>query len=126
MSGAHYNRPPPRSNNFIDQNHRRIIRAKYVFLEKRSYWISLLFWKLIPGLVITLKWPNGVCLVKYYDDVYKEEQSADPNDHYRPYLEEQVGKQFRTWDWKLDGDNILLKLRFDKKDVATMIGLKWS
>lgn len=41
---------------------------------------------------ITLKWPN--CLVEGTGT-----HSTDPNDHWRPWLEANVGEQHHEWDW---------------------------
>ena len=38
----------------------------------------------MPSVTINVKWPV-------------DEVSADPNDHYRPWLQEHVGRQ--GWDW---------------------------
>jgi len=85
-----------------------------------------LWWKACPGTIITTKWPvgriyslNGLC--------YKD--STDPNDHYRPELEEHVGKQGIDWDWQVGpyADNsLLIKIRSGKTKWATYFAVKWS
>lgn len=94
--------------------------------------LSTLWWKYIPGTVIEVKWPVG-WVILYWDDVSTE--SADPNDHYRPYLEKYVGRQH--WDWRLGNavadnkagtkgyDTLRIKFRKGKEDYAIIAKLKW-
>lgn len=75
------------------------------------------WWLLVPGTVIKVQWPR--------------EYPCDPNYSYRPWLEENIGKQTVAWDWKLlDNDvsnNLLsIKIRLDKHNMATLVKLKWS
>ena len=93
----------------------------------------------MPGTIIKVKWPNGKVLVgpnsREFDGTVNEipqyVQSADPNDHYRPWMEQHVGRQGWDWDWSmLDSDitnNCLsIKFRRGKEKYATMALLKWS
>jgi hypothetical protein len=57
--------------------------------------------------------------------------SADPNDHYRPWLEEHVGKQGWDWNWGLYGNNAAenkLRIKFRKKHapMAMLAMLLWA
>lgn len=82
------------------------------------------WWKLMPGYCITVKWPVG--MVEFTDY-----ESPDPNDHYRPWLEENVGKQGWDWDWEMTNNDITtnsltIKFRLGKKSYAMMAALKWT
>lgn len=79
--------------------------------EKITYYI---WWKFLPGTNIDIDWPAGyVGGVGIY--------SADPNEHFRPWLEKNVGRQYLDWDWKMGAtnDKITIKFRIGKKAMAT-------
>jgi hypothetical protein len=55
--------------------------------------------------------------------------SSDPNDHYRKWLEKNVGKQGWDWNWnigKLDNNSILIKVRSKFNEQAVIMALMWS
>lgn len=97
-----------------------------------------LWWWLVPGICIKVRWPKGTIVVgsgdsRWYDvgASWVEIESADPNDHYRPWMEQHVGRQKWDWDWGFVGndvnDNCLtIKIRRKHKKYMSMIGLKWS
>ena len=100
--------------------------------------LSTLWWKYVPGTVIEVKWPVGwVILNKNPDGSIVSALSADPNDHYRPDLRENVGRQGWDWDWKIGRvvadndtgtvghDTLLIKIRKGKDEYATIAKLKW-
>lgn len=99
----------------------------------------LLWWKLVPGVEFHVKWPMGeVKSMKPKIDIKNNNIlvkplsiSADPNDHYRPWLEECVGRQGWDWDWKLSNNDVsknrlTLKIRKDKKELATVAKMLWD
>ena len=104
------------------------VRVSFEMREKSSQFTSQLWWKFMPGIEVVLLWPDGKVKIRNEDCVL----SADPNDHYRPWLEENVGKQGWDWDWKVHGDytagssQLLLKIRRSKAQFATMAALKWK
>lgn len=98
---------------------------------------EMLWWKFMPGKTISLKWPNG--WVVLHDDGSGGQvstESADPNDHYRPWLEKNVGKQGWDWQWRhrttipddgsIHTDWVVIKFRKSKEKWATMAAMKWS
>jgi hypothetical protein len=93
-----------------------------------------LWWRFMPGVVINLKWPEGKVVVTskdpgWYDCGAEKVEiwSADPNNHYRPYLEEHIGKQKWDWDWGVTGAaTITLKIRRKHEKYATMMLLRWG
>jgi hypothetical protein len=63
--------------------------------------------------------------------MYELVHSADPNDHYRPYLEKHVGKQGVDWNWGMANrdatDNRLtIKVRQKHQKYATILSLMWN
>lgn len=76
------------------------------------------WWRLMPGTVVKVQWPVGG-------------YSADPNDHYRAWMEENVGRQCWDWDWDLRDDDCLtnrlsIKFRKGKESQAIDAVLRWS
>ena len=49
-----------------------------------------IWWKFMPGTTITVKWPRTEWIVLHDDG---STLTCDPNHHYRPWLEKNVGKQ---------------------------------
>ena len=69
-------------------------------------------------IVIVVRWPRSP-------------ESSDPNDHYRPWMEDHVGKQGVDWDWGLINDDVAnnnLSIRFNVGDEAQAMQAKlmWS
>ena len=99
-----------------------------------------LWWRFMPGVVINVKWPVGQVKVdpalrhgiwSGYGPEVEYVESADPNDHYRPWMEEHVGKQGRDWNWGLSGNDasknrLTIKIRRKHAKCATIAALKWS
>ena len=93
----------------------------------------------MPGATISVAWPRdeieideshpswnwtiGPCRYKVF--------SADPNEHYRPYLEKHVGRQKWDWDWGMAGtdgedDRLTIKIRRKHAEYATILALRWA
>lgn len=104
--------------------------------------VKNLWWKYMPGIVVTVKWPRGWTEP---DKLGVQTESTDPNDHYRPWLEATVGRQGWDWDWKIGpvtrieffnsndaydfeslGDKLEIKFRKGKEKYATMFALRWK
>ena len=103
------------------------------------------WWWLVDYIEIDVKWPSGEIVVDHNDPrwadlggaVWIGFESADPNDHYRPFLEEWIGRQGWDWDWDLKwrGRNIetmevdgYLTIRMRQKYAiyASHIALMWG
>ena len=103
-------------------------------------WLNKLWWRLMPGTTIKVAWPVGPIQVDFETVEYSWatnsysapiSESADPNDHYRPYMEHHVGKQGWDWDWCLMNNDITenrltIKLRKGREKYATILQLKWG
>lgn len=111
--------------------------SKYEIRKRTLDVFSTLWWKYIPGNIITVKWPVGTIRVPNGDNTGMMTVSADPNDHYRPWLEKNVGKQGWDWDWRIGPvaadngtgirgyDTLLIKFRRKHTETAMMAKLMW-
>ena len=99
-----------------------------------------LWWRFMPGVIINVKWPAGNIVVDHYDPRWCDIGgavwvdlgfSADPNEHYRPWMEEHIGRQKWDWDWGMaDRDatdnRLTIKIRQKHYDNAIIAKLMWS
>ena len=91
-----------------------------------------LWWRFMPGVVINVKWPKGwVVLHEAPDGSCVSTESADPNDHYRPWMEQHVGRQGWDWNWGMSGNDasknrLTIKIRQKHAKCATIAALRWS
>jgi len=101
--------------------------------------VQKLWWWLVPGVIINVKWPKGPLVVDHNDPrwvdlggaVWVSIDSADPNDHYRPWMEQHVGRQGWDWNWGMaDRDatdnRLTIKIRRKYQDCAIIAKLMWS
>ena len=103
-------------------------------------WVNKLWWRFMPGTTIKVVWPVGEVIVDHNHPRWQDMggaawvnlgESADPNDHYRPEIEKNVGKQGWDWDWCLTENDInknrlTIKFRKGKERWASYFALKWS
>ncbi len=121
---------------------------KGLFIWRRNYYMPCglnikdkLWWRFMPGVVINVAWPKGMIVAgpgpedpRWCDlggAAYVTFESADPNDHYRPWLEQHVGRQGWDWNWGMGGmdatDNRLtIKIRQKYAEYATIAALRWA
>lgn len=91
-----------------------------------------LWWRFVPGTIINVRWPVGwVVLHENPDGSAVSANSADPNDHYRPWMEANIGKQGWDWNWGMaDRDatdnRLTIKIRRQHEKYATIIAMRWS
>ena len=69
-------------------------------------------------ITIVVQWPTAAPI-------------ADPNEHYRPWIEANVGRQSVDWDWGLinnDARDNTLSIWFDKRHemLAMTAKLMWA
>lgn len=112
-------------------------------MHKRIGIKQAIWWKLVPGVEVRLPWPSGwVVLHEDADGGKVSVDSADPNDHYRPWLEKNIGRQGWDWEWKhiitdtmvtpgyenetQARDQVLIKIRNKHKEAAVLLKLKYS
>jgi hypothetical protein len=107
----------------------------WVKFGKFIEWKEWFYWTIVPGTSIGVIWPNGP--ISLGCDPDGEEvivDSADPNDHYRPWLEEHVGRQGIDWEWRMgtfgfwtdEIDTLDIKFRVGKTKYATIAALMWG
>ena len=102
--------------------------------------LNRLWWKYMPGVTVKVRWPAGEIVVNHEDPRWVDLGgavwvnlgfSADPNDHYRWFLEKYVGQQGWDWDWDLKDRDVtenLLTIRFRRRHQhwASVVALKWA
>lgn len=109
----------------------------YLVFIRDTNLIKRIWWKLFFGKKIIVVWPVGHvevgpnsrswngCIGDLRQIVY----SSDPNEHYRPWLEANVGRQGWDWDWSLDfslDNTLIIKFRKGKEEWATQASLMWN
>jgi hypothetical protein len=86
---------------------------------------QMVYWRFNTGAIVDVKWPGPS--VTYGSFTFG---TNDPNEHYRPWLEENVGKQGRDWDWTnwsgTENFEIRIVVSKRKASLAPMIALMWS
>ena len=115
-----------------------------IITDELKKWRDKIYWRLVDYVEIDVNWPTGVLAVnhdhpRWYDvgAVWVEIESADPNDHYRPFLEQWIGRQGWDWDWRLawHGRNIetqesqgylTIRMRRKHEIYASHIAMMWS
>lgn len=114
--------------------------AKWEIHNRAGNLYDAAWWRWMPGVTISVKWPVGKVFVVDNSDSrwdwtlgasHQLFESADPNDHYRPFLEENVGKQRWDWNWALRDNNVAenrltIKVRTKHAQWATIVGLQWA
>ena len=88
-----------------------------------------------------MRWPSGTIVAgpgpedPRWADLggasYIAFESADPNDHYRPWLEKNVGRQGRDWDWYMGNTDVVdnrltIRIRKSKGTWASVAALTWA
>ena len=101
--------------------------------------IHQLWWRFVPGVIINVRWPVGNITVDDTDprwdwslgSTLQEGFSADPNDHYRPWMEKHIGKQGWDWNWGLASNDaaenrLTIKIRQKHAKYATIAAMRWT
>jgi len=128
--------PDPGKNNYTTQpvyphDHLKEL-LQWDMLVKPKRLIESAWWRWMPGVTFTVKWPVGWVVLNEMPDGSKTSAfSADPNAHYRPWMEKNVGRQGWDWQWGLRDDNaaenrLTIKIRSKHAKWATMATLQWS
>jgi hypothetical protein len=120
-----------------------IIMAKQEIVKRTADPLRNLWWRFMPGAKITVAWPTGWTVPEPAPGGgFNSTKSADPNDHFRPWLEANVGRQGWDWDWRMGpttgamggvgkptiftGDYLVIKFRRGREKYATMFTLIWQ
>ena len=114
---------------------RKVGRIQWEIYSKPRWitkWYHKVWWSVVPGVEIKVKWPVGWTEpIPSAGGGFIQTESSDPNDHYRPWMERNVGRQTWDWDWELrdndiNNNTLTIKFRRSKSQWATMAALKWS
>jgi len=117
-----------------------------LYFWRQNHWLPCglnirdkLWWRFVPGVVINVRWPAGNIVVDENDPRWdwtmgaslQEGFSADPNDHYRPWMEQHVGRQGRDWNWGMTNmdateNRLTIKIRQKYAKYATIAAIQWS
>ena len=97
---------------------------------------SRIWWYFNTGTTIVVKWPETQIIsvgrdhIEWYDvgTSKVEIHTNDPNDCYRPWMEEHVGVQGKDWEWSGYGilGTVRIVFRKGKEEQATMAAVKWG
>jgi hypothetical protein len=122
------------------------INGLYFWRGRHSHWmpcgldiVEKLWWRFMPGVVINVAWPRGQIKVgpahregwSGIGPEFEYVDSADPNDHYRPWLEKHVGNQGWDWNWGMGGmdateNRLTIKIKQRHQEHAIIAKLMWS
>lgn len=81
-----------------------------MILHADKTWRKVL-WTIVPTVSVTLPWPHD-----------------DPNNLWRPWLEEHIGMQGWSWDWRISQNcyDVEILVRRNKAKYLTAFLLRWS
>ena len=100
--------------------------------------LEKIWWYFVPWVEVRVQWPSGYIAVgskdsRWYDVGARlvEVHSADPNDFYRPFMEEWIGRQGWDWSWYMGNtdarDNRLtIRLRKKHEIFASHLVIMWN
>ena len=100
--------------------------------------LDRLWWYFVPWVEVNVKWPSGYIGVgrddpRWYDVGARlvEVHSADPNDFYRPFMEEWIGRQHIEWTWYMANNDaaenrLTIRMRRKYKIYASHIAMMWN
>lgn len=110
----------------------------YDFWQMVAYpWLHKKWWARRIGISVSVPWPTGMvevgpASIEWNGLINEPRQivfSADPNDHYRPWLEQHVGKQGRDWQWVytlMPMDTIIIEFARGHEEWAVQASLMWN
>jgi len=112
--------------------------------------VNAVKWHLLKGSCVIAAWPewcevtvdhNDLAWIDWGGAVTLTRDTDDPNWHYRPFLDKNVGKFGKDWMWRVhpgtkeadklgtyDVDHAVLEIRLHKRKAkwASILQLKWS
>lgn len=101
---------------------------KLEMISHADRWVAGLWWHLMPGDSVSLPWPNGWT---ESDHLGNQVFSADPNDHWRPWLEANAGRQGWDWDWRLGSgstghNSVEVRFRRGRQEAMMAFAMRWA
>lgn len=110
-----------------------------IMFKKIGDLVERIWWYFTPYMEISVRWPSGYIEVDHNDPrwcdlggaVWVKLESADPNDFYRPYMEEWIGRQGWDWAWYMGNtdaaeNRLTIRMREKHAVFATHIAMMWS
>ncbi len=111
-----------------------------LYFWRQNHWLPCglnikdkLWWRFMPGVVVNVRWPREGWVVLHEDSTGGQTStlSADPNDHYRPWMEQHVGRQGWDWNWGMANrdateNRLTIKIRQKYAKYATIAAIQWS
>lgn len=93
-----------------------------IYIRSKNLFRSIV-WHYWLRKEIDILWPRG--WIDLGDGVSQE--SADPNDFYRKWLESTIGRQGISWEWRLHETSFdRLVIKFRREEDATLFALKFT
>ena len=103
-----------------------ITLIKLNILNKSTRLWRRVWWNFFPGPIVQLSWPRGWTKINSLGIQY---ESSDPNVHWRPWLEANIGRQGWDWDWRInfrDINSIHLKVHKKHSNTLSLFLLKYG
>lgn len=100
--------------------------------------IERVWWYFVPWVEVKVKWPVGEIVIGHDDPRWYDcgatkvaIESADPWDHYGPWLLQNVGRYKWNWEWEVKDHDIsenrlTIRIRKKHEQQATAIAMMWS
>lgn len=117
------------NDDYQAQRYPREFMAKQEIKKRTANIFYIIRWKYWLKAEVSIPWPQGWTRP---DHLGNSRDSSDPNDHYRPWLEQHAGPQGRSWDWMLDRNSLdeygwnNIKIKFRDPKAATLFVLKFG
>lgn len=91
-----------------------------IFSMKNTLDNEFILHKIYPSIISNMK------IAHISIRPFMRKGDAEPNEHYRPWLEENIGQQGVSWNWKIHSVNgNLLAIDFATEEHAILFELKW-
>lgn len=105
-------------------------KLRYKIWEQWYYFTRLVgrarhrvWWRIQGRSSCVVKWPTGWTEPDHLGNQFL---SSDPNDHYRAWLEANIGRQGWDWDWRPHEGGVKIWYRPSQADRMVEAVLKWS
>ena len=94
----------------------------------RTSWYGRIWWYFMRGKTISVAWPQ--VNIDHNGNVYSSSDAVDPRIHYKPWLEENIGKKNWLWYWTFDrknpGERLFITFAKNKSHYAVEAALRWG
>ena len=114
------------------ESQRELAEWQFKMTKSNNNMLARAWWRWVPGVEIRVKWPQGWVVLNEMPDGSKTSAfSADPHDHYGPWMEQHVGKRGIDWHWRLSQEGpytsrVHIKIRNKHAKWATIAAMQWA